>query len=275
MFKNAIVRIPGQSVVDGIDDYAQLGKPDYATARQEHAEYVKALESLGVTVTVLSPIETMPDSCFVEDPAVVSTGKFAVITSPAKASRNPERDEILPAIEKVYDTDHIFYIKSPATMEGGDVMQVGDTIYVGLSERTNQAGIDQFKKIAEPFGYTVVAVPVKQVLHLKTGVTYMGNNKLLVSGEYIDHPLFAAFDQLKVPADEAYAVNCIANGNTVLMPAGFPKVKQLLTDAGFNTTEANMSEFEKIDGGLTCLSLRYWKRHLLGSRLVQKSILPI
>lgn len=257
MFKNAIVRIPGHSVIDGIDDYAQLGKPNFDKARREHADYVKALESLGVTVTALPPLETMPDSCFVEDPAVVSTGKFAVITSPAKASRNPERDEILPAIQQIYNPDHIFYINAPATMEGGDVMQVGNTIYIGLSARTNQAGINQFKEIAEPFGYTVIAVPVKRVLHLKTGVTYMGNNKLLVSGEYIDYPTFSDFDQLKVPADEAYAVNCIANGNTVLMPAGFPKVKQLLADAGFNITEAHMSEFEKIDGGLTCLSLRY------------------
>lgn len=257
MFKHAIVRTPGQSVIDGIDDYAQLGKPTYKVALQEHADYIQALTTIGVNVTTLPPLETMPDSCFVEDPAVVSTGKFAVITNPAKSSRNSERDKILPAINDIYDGDHIFYINAPATMEGGDVMQVDDTIYVGLSARTNQMGIDQFTKIAEPFGYTVIAVPVTQVLHLKTGVTYMGHNKLLVSGEFIDAPIFATFDQLKVPTEEAYAVNCIANGDTVLMPTGFPQVKALLADAGFKTIDTNMSEFEKIDGGLTCLSLRY------------------
>lgn len=257
MFKNAIVRTPGQSVIDGIDDYADLGTPDYTKALAEHQAYVKALESLGVKVTVLDALEAYPDSCFVEDPAVVVTGKFAVITNPAKQSRNGEREAIKSAIQANYSAEQIFEITAPATLEGGDVMQVEDTFYIGLSARTNQAGIDQFTAIAKQFDMAVIAVPVKQVLHLKTGVTYMGNNQMLVSGEYIDHPAFAAFKQLKVPAGEDYAVNCIQNGDKVLMPAGFPGVKALLTSAGLSVVEAEMSEFEKIDGGLTCLSLRF------------------
>lgn len=257
LFTKAIVRTPAPSVVNGIDDYADEGKPDYQTALQEHQEYVKLLTKLGIDVTVLDPLPDYPDSCFVEDPAVVFDD-FAVITNPARDTRNHERELIKPAIKKFYQDKQIFEIKSPGTMEGGDVMPVDDNlIYIGLSARTNQAGIDQFTAIAKKFGKTVKAVPVNKVLHLKTGTTYMGNNKLLVPGEYIDSPYFKDFDQIKVPSDEDYAVNCINTGNGVIMPAGFPKVKQLLEDNGFKTVEANMSEFAKIDGGLTCLSLRF------------------
>ena len=256
LFKNAIVRTPARSVVDGIDDYATMGKPDYDQALQEHQAYIKTLENLGVKVTVLDPLMAFPDSCFVEDPAVLAD-EFAVVTNPTRDSRTAEREQIRPALEKFYDADHIFEITAPGKLEGGDVMPVDGTFYIGLSARTNQSGIDQFTKIAAQFGHKVVAVPVTGVLHLKTGTTYMGNHKLLVSGEYIDNPIFKDFDQLKVPAGEEYAVNCINTGNGVIMPAGFPGVKHLLETNGFQVVEANMSEFSKIDGGLTCLSLRF------------------
>lgn len=257
LFTKAIVRTPAKSVINGIDDYANEGKPDCQLALKEHHDYVATLTKLGVAVTTLKPLEDYPDSCFVEDPAVVFDD-FAVITNPARSTRQKERELIRPAIEHFYADKQIFAITSPGTLEGGDVMPVdNDLIYVGRSARTNQAGIDQFTKIAAKFGKTVKMVPVKQVLHLKTGTTYMGNNKLLVSGEYIDSPYFKDFDQLRVPAGEDYAVNCINTGNGVIMPAGFPGVKGLLTDNDFTTHEVNMSEFSKIDGGLTCLSLRF------------------
>lgn len=256
-FTKAIVRTPAPSVVNGINDYADGSKPDFEKASAEHQAYVKLLRDLGVSVTALDPLDDYPDSCFVEDPAVVFDD-FAVITNPARQSRNHERELIKPAIRQFYSDKQIFEIKSPGTMEGGDVMPVdNNVIYIGHSARTNQSGIDQFTAIAQQFGKTVKAVPVKQVLHLKTGTTYMGHHKLLVAGEYIDNPDFQNFDQINVPSDEAYAVNCINTGNGVIMPAGFPKVKQLLQDNGFKTVEANMSEFAKIDGGLTCLSLRF------------------
>lgn len=235
LFTKAIVRTPAKSVINGIDDYANEGKPDYQLALKEHHDYVATLTKLGVAVTTLKPLEDYPDSCFVEDPAVVFDD-FAVITNPARSTRQKERELIRPAIEHFYADKQIFAITSPGTLEGGDVMPVdNDLIYVGRSARTNQAGIDQFTKIAAKFGKTVKMVPVKQVLHLKTGTTYMGNNKLLVSGGYIDSPYFKDFDQLRVPAGEDYAVNCINTGNGVIMPAGFPGVKGLLTDNGFTT----------------------------------------
>lgn len=137
------------------------------------------------------------------------------------------------------------------------MMEVDGTYYVGLSARTNREGFEQFKAIAAQFNHPALAVPVHDFLHLKTGTTYLGDGKLLVTGEFVNHPAFANFTQLVVPAEEAYAVNCINTGNGVIMPAGFPVVKQLLEDHGFPVFEAAMSEFKKIDGGLTCLSLRF------------------
>lgn len=256
LFSNALVRTPGHSVIDGIDDYANLGQTDYPTALAQHQAYVALLKDRGVTVTVLDPLEAFPDSCFVEDPTVVAAD-FAVITNPARASRTPERGFIRPALEHFYSQDHIFEITAPGHLEGGDVMEVDGTYYVGLSARTNREGFEQFKAIAAQFNHPALAVPVHDFLHLKTGTTYLGDGKLLVTGEFVNHPTFANFTQLVVPAEEAYAVNCINTGNGIIMPAGFPVVKQLLEDHGFPVFEAAMSEFEKIDGGLTCLSLRF------------------
>ena len=244
LFSNALVRTPGHSVIDGIDDYANLGQTDYPTALAHHQAYVALLKDRGVTVTVLDPLEAFPDSCFVEDPAVVAAD-FAVITNPARASRTSERGFIRPALEHFYSQDHIFEITAPGHLEGGDVMEVDGTYYVGLSARTNREGFEQFKAISAQFNHPALAVPVHDFLHLKTGTTYLGDGKLLVTGEFVNHPAFANFTQLVVPAKEAYAVNCINTGNGVIMPAGFP------------VFEAAMSEFEKIDGGLTCLSLRF------------------
>lgn len=256
LFSNALVRTPGHSIINGIDDYADLGRPDYERALAQHQAYVDLLSDRGVAVTVLAPLEAFPDSCFVEDPAVVAAD-FAVITNPARASRTPERGFIRPALEQFYSQDHIFEINAPGHLEGGDVMEVDGTCYVGLSARTNREGFEQFKAIAAQFNHPALAVPVHDFLHLKTGTTYLGDGKLLVTGEFVNHPAFANFTQLVVPAEEAYAVNCINTGNGVIMPAGFPVVKQLLEDHGFPVFEAAMSEFEKIDGGLTCLSLRF------------------
>lgn len=131
LFTNALVRTPGHSVIDGIDDYANLGQPDYPTALAQHQAYVALLKDRGVAVTVLDPLEAFPDSCFVEDPAVVAAD-FAVITNPARTSRTPERGFIRPALEHFYSQDHIFEINAPGHLEGGDVMEVDGTYYVGL-----------------------------------------------------------------------------------------------------------------------------------------------
>lgn len=256
MFKNVIVRRPCRALVNGITSAPELGKPDYARACAQHDAYIRALEACGVTVTVLEAQEEFPDSCFVEDTAVL-TRRGAIITNPGAASRNGEKEKIISAVRRFYPDEQIAYIKAPGTLEGGDVMMVGDHFYVGRSERTNAEGIRQFFEILAHFGLTGSEVALKEVLHLKTGVNYIENDTLLVSGEFTDKPEFAGYKKILVPEQEAYAANCIWVNGTVLVPAGYPVVKKAIEDAGFSTLSVDTSEYRKIDGGLSCLSLRF------------------
>jgi dimethylargininase len=136
-------------------------------------------------------------------------------------------------------------------------MKVGDTFYVGVSARTNEEGIKQFSDFFGSFGYTVKAVPLTEVLHLKTGVNYIENNKMLVSGEFIDKPDFADYEKIIVPEEEAYGANCIWMNGTVIVPLGYDAVQKAVEDAGYPVITVDTSEFRKIDGGLSCLSLRF------------------
>lgn len=256
MFKNVIVRKPAKSLVDGITSNPQLGRPDYELALKQHESYIEALKQCGVEVTVLPPMEQYPDSCFVEDAAVI-TRKCAIITNPGAASRNGEAREILPAVRKFFKDDEIEYIKAPGTLEGGDVMMVGDHFYVGRSARTNEEGIRQFIEILERHGLTGSEVPLEHVLHLKTGVNYIENNNMLVSGEFVDKPDFAKFNKIVIPEEESYAANCIWVNGKVIVPTGYPTVERLVREAGYEVILADTSEYRKLDGGLSCLSLRF------------------
>jgi dimethylargininase len=195
MFKNIIVRKPGKLISEGITSAPELGKPNYENAIRQHQKYVEALKSCGVNVTELEPLEEYPDSCFMEDVAVV-TRKCAIITNPGAKSRKGEEKSVIDVLKKFYDEDNIEYIKVPGTLEGGDVMMVGDHFYVGLSARTNEEGIRQFISILEKYGLSGSAVPLKGVLHLKTGLAYLENNNLLVAGEFIDNPIFEKFNKI-------------------------------------------------------------------------------
>ena len=256
MFTHTIVRTPCSKVCDGITSAPELGKPDYTKALKQHEAYIEALKKCGVTVMVLPANEDFPDSCFVEDVAVV-TKKCAVITNPGASTRNHEIDFIEDAIKEYYDEAVIEHIKAPGTLEGGDVMMCGDTFYVGLSARTNKEGIKQFSEILGKYGYKVVEVPLEKVLHLKTGVNYLENNKMLVSGEFTEKAEFASYDKIVIPESEAYAANCIWMNGTVIVPEGYPAVLKAVQDAGYETITVDTSEFRKIDGGLSCLSLRF------------------
>mgnify|MGYP003376228211 FL=1 len=153
MFQNVIVKRPCSKITEGITSAPELGKPDYELALKQHDAYIEALKSCGVNVTVLEADEEFPDSCFVEDTAVL-TRKCAIITNPGAASRNKEVEAMIPVIKKFYSEDCIEYIKAPGTLEGGDVMMVGDHFYVGRSARTNEEGIRQFIAILEKYGLT-------------------------------------------------------------------------------------------------------------------------
>ncbi|MHA1646412.1 MAG: arginine deiminase family protein, partial [Promethearchaeota archaeon] len=157
--------------------------------------------------------------------------------------------------QKIYP--HLEYITEPGTLEGGDIMRIENHYYIGLSNRTNSKGAKQLIKILQQYGYEGTVVPLKEMLHLKTGVNYLGNNIVLVSGEFITHKEFQKFEKIIVQPDEEYAANCVRINDFVLMPAGFPKLKDELLKKDFQIIELEMSEFQKLDGGLSCLSLRF------------------
>lgn len=256
MFKNVIVRTPCKAVTEGITSAPELGKPDYEKALKQHAKYIEALKQCGVEVTVLPADENFPDSCFVEDTAVL-TERCAVISNPGAPTRTRETEAMIPVIKQFYPEERIEYIKAPGTMEGGDVMMVGDTFYIGRSARTNEEGIRQFSEILGKYGYTVVEVPLEKVLHLKTGVNYLEHGHMLVSGEFTEKAEFAAYDRREIPEAEAYAANCIWVNEKVLVPEGYPTVEKIVKDMGYEVILVDTSEFRKIDGGLSCLSLRF------------------
>lgn len=256
MFQNVIVRKPCKAMVDGITSAPELGKPDYDLACKQHEDYIEALKKCGVKVTVLESDERYPDSCFVEDPAVL-TPYCAIITNPGAPSRNGEKLEILDAVSKFYPEEKIEYIDTPGTLEGGDVMMVGDHFYIGRSARTNEEGIRQFIEILEKYGMTGSEVPLEKVLHLKTGVNYIENNIMLVSGEFIDKPDFAKYTKIVVPEEEAYGANCIWVNDKVIVAEGYPTVEKAVRDAGYEVIIVDTSEYRKLDGGLSCLSLRF------------------
>ena len=255
-FQHAIVRRPCRAMINGITSAPELGKPDYEMARKQHDEYIAALRQCHVDVTVLEADERYPDSCFVEDPAII-TGNCAVITNPGAASRNGEKKEIVRAVKMFFRDEDIEYIGEPGTLEGGDVMMVGDHFYVGRSARTNGEGIRQLTGILARRGMTCSEVPLSEVLHLKTGVNYLENNNMLVSGEFIEKPEFAQYRKIVVPDEEAYAANCIWVNGTVIVPAGYPTVLAAVQRLGYRTLRVDVSEFRKLDGGLSCLSLRF------------------
>ncbi len=215
MFTTAVVKRPCQNLVNGISS-AHLGTPEFARACQQHDTYIQALETCGLSVTVLAPDEAFPDSTFIEDTCLV-TEHCIVITRPGHPARQGETKAVADAIQR-FDRP-VMEIKTPGTLDAGDVMQVNRHFYVGLSGRTNEQGIRQLAKIVSGFGYTVSPVRLTSVLHLKTGVSYLENNRLLAWGEFVTHPEFAGFTILKVDDSEAYAANSVwINGRVLVRP---------------------------------------------------------
>jgi len=253
MFTKAIVRKPCKNMVKGISS-ANLGTPDYQNALKQHANYVEVLKKCGLQVTVLEGDENFPDSVFVEDTALL-TSEFAVITNPGAPARNNEIIEIERTVKQFYT--NIEHIKSPGTLDAGDVMMVGNHFYIGLSARTNPAGAEQLMYLLKKYEYTGSTISLKSVLHLKTGVSYIENNYILACGEFVTKTDFGKYHIIEIPMAESYAANSLWINGNVLVPKGFPKTLSLIQRAGFKTIEVDVSEFRKLDGGLSCLSLRF------------------
>ncbi len=253
MFSKAIVRKPGKSIVNGLTT-ADLGIPDDEKALSQHGDYIKALESCGLEVVVLEADEQYPDSTFIEDVALL-TAHCAIISNPCARSRKGETVEIKNILDNYFV--NIEEVREPGTVEGGDIMMVGSHFYIGLSGRTNLNGAEQVISILEKYGMSGAIIGLEKVLHLKTGVAYLEENNLVAGGEFIEKEEFQKFNILSIDDDESYAANCIWVNGKVLIPKGYPKAKNTIKSAGYSTLEVEVSEFRKLDGGLSCLSLRF------------------
>jgi dimethylargininase len=254
-FTHAIVRPPAPNFAEGIT-MAELGAPDVPHALAEHAAYCRALEQCGLALTWLPEDAAHPDSTFVEDTAVI-TPHVAVLTRPGHPSRLGEAAAIEPALAARFALKRIV---APGTVDGGDICEAGTHVFIGLSERTNEAGGRQLAAFLEAAGHTATLVTFTAgpgLLHLKSGLSWVGARDLVIVDALADHPAFAGWNLLRVRADEAYAANCVRVNDRVLVPLGFPRTEALLRAHGYDPLPLDMSEFRKMDGGLSCLSLRF------------------
>jgi dimethylargininase len=251
-FTGAIVRAVPETIEAGITS-ENLGKPDYEMACEQHDSYVGALERCGLRVTVLDADERYPDSVFIEDTALV-TDRCAIIANPGAASRRGEVRWVEEVLSGLYEG--VDRIVSPGILDGGDVLQVGEHFYVGLTRRTNREGAKQLSEVVRGYGFTTSFVELRRFLHLKTGVAYLGGNDLIVAGELAANDEFEGFDKLFVPPEEDYCANCIRVNDHVLVAGGCERTKEKIFERGYEVIELKISEFRKVDGGLSCLSLR-------------------
>ena len=255
-FTHAITRIPASSYQHAITT-ANLGQPDLELTNSQHKRYCQALEKAGLLVDVLPALDAYPDSVFVEDTAIVEPD-FAVITRPGAISRRAEAEEMKPVLQQYFD--RVYQIEGNATLDGGDICKVEDTYYLGLSHRTNLEGAQQLATILNYFGYRSELIDIRRlegILHLKSAVNYLGEDTLLMDPRLAAQWPIHGYRQLVVPLEEAYAANCLRVNDVLLVPFGFPQTLELVTNAGFDALLLDVSEYRKMDGGLSCLSLRW------------------
>lgn len=256
MFTHAITRLPAKSYDSGITT-ANLGQPNLEETLKQHQAYCQALNRAGAEIHSLPAAVEFPDSVFVEDTAIV-TKDFAVLCNPGAESRRGETPLMAPTISTYFK--QIFKIESPGTVDGGDICQTEDHFLIGLSERTNPEGARQLSVILEQNGKTSETVDIREtghLLHLKSGIAYLGENTMLLDERLSNHPAFENYRKIIVPAEEAYAGNSLRFNAVVFVPKGFPKTEALIREAGFETVVLDTSEYRKMDGGLSCLSLRW------------------
>lgn len=254
-FTRAIVRQPADSFAAGITTSA-LGVPDLALARRQHEAYCEALQRLGLTIVTLPPDAAFPDSTFVEDTAVV-TRFGAMLTRPGAPSRAGEVEAMRQVLAA--QCGNVAEIESPGTLDGGDVCQAGRHFFIGLSRRSNEEGARQLASWLGQSGFTASTVNVREnreLLHLKSGIAWLGERTLVVTEAIAAHPALRGYDRIVASAAESYAANCVRVNGAVLMAAGFPEIARRVASLGLEVTPLEVSEFAKMDGGLTCLSLR-------------------
>ncbi len=256
MYTKAVVRRPCANFANGLTSVG-LGKPQYELALAQHEAYCRALEDGGLSLTRLAPDERYPDSTFVEDTAVL-TARGAVIAQPGAPSRLGEIDHVEPVLQNFFT--RFYAIHEAGRLDGGDVCEAGEHFFIGVSRRTNEAGAAQLAEFLAAMGYGATLIDIRSlgnILHLKSGLAYLGGNRLAVIDELKDREAFAGYELIRISHEEAYAANCLLLNDRVLIASGFPVFQRQLLDLGYDTVELDMSEFQKMDGGLSCLSLRF------------------
>jgi len=256
MFQRAIVRPPAKTFNQGLTT-AQLGAPDFDLALVQHARYCEALQKCGLELIWLDPEESYPDSTFVEDVAVL-TDQAAILTNPGAESRKGEVASMRPVLERFYQ--NICTIASPGTLDGGDICEAGQHFFIGISERTNPEGGRQLAEFLKSEGFTssfIQVTGIPGILHLKSGIAYLGDNRLVLIDAFAGQSQFENYDIIRVDEAENYAANCVRVNDYVLLPNGYPILGQSLAHHGYRVLALDMSEYRKMDGGLSCLSLRF------------------
>lgn len=254
MFTEAIVKEPCGRFASG-ETSVDLGAPDLEVARCQHQAYCDALESCGIELIRLPAEEEYPDSTFVEDTALL-TPRGAVLTRPGAESRRGEVQSIAPIVRTHFDNVHA--IEAPGTVDAGDVCEAEDHFFIGISRRTNAHGAKQLARILDSFGYTSSLIDIRRlsnILHLKSGLAYLPGKRLVIIDALRELEEFSGYNLIRLNSTEEYAANCLSLNGKILIASGFPALKREL--GGDSIISLDMSEFQKMDGGLSCLSLRF------------------
>lgn len=251
----AIVRTPGPELAQCELTHLERRPIDVNRALAQHADYVSALESCGAAVNVLPPLEGHADACFVEDPAIV-LDDVAVMTRPAPASR---RGEVATLARELATQRPVRRIES-GSLEGGDVLAIGKTLFVGRSTRTDEAGIEALRALVAEFGIGVVPVEVKGALHLKTAVTWLGDDTIVANAGWVDLEPLRAFRKIEIDADEPFGGNVLRIGDSLVVSTAAPRTSESIAATGRDVVAVDISEFHRAEAGLTCLSLVFPRR---------------
>jgi dimethylargininase len=250
---NIAITRPTSSTIGNCElTYLPRKRIDVEKAARQHQAYNACLAQFGVQVLMLPVQHQFPDAVFIEDTAVV-VDEVAIVTRMGTPTRRRETRAVSDLLVKYRP---IQYIIAPATVEGGDVIQVDRTLYVGVSNRTNERGVSMLRTILAPYDYRVVAVPVKRCLHLSTGCSYLGQCTILANPAWVDTSKMKEFVVIETPKAEPWGANVLKLGDVIVTPDGFPQTRKLLEEQGFKVITLDISEFQKAEGGLSCLSLR-------------------
>jgi dimethylargininase len=249
--KTAITRQISAALGDCLLTHLERRPIDVELARRQHAAYEGLLTELGYEVRSLPAEPLLPDSVFVEDAAVV-LDEAAIVTRPGAESRRPETASVAAALEP---HRRLLNVEAPATLDGGDVLRLGRTLWVGRTERTDETGVAQLRALVAPLGYEVVAAPVRGCLHLKSAVTEVGEGALLLNPAMIDGAVFEGYRLIEVDPEEPMAANALRAGDAVIMPAHHPKTRRRLERRGLHVCPVEATEVAKAEGGVTCCSL--------------------